>query len=51
MMFDQKGRAVEYIEMLAVPDRMALRMELGSGQVAPRSGTTAAKPSRVKKHR
>jgi GntR family transcriptional regulator len=51
MMFDQKGRAVEYIEMLAVPDRMALRMELGSGQVAPRSGTIAAKPSRVKKHR
>lgn len=34
MMFDQKGRAVEYIEMLAVPDRMTMRMELGSGQIA-----------------
>jgi GntR family transcriptional regulator len=46
MMFDQKGRAVEYIEMLAVPDRMTMRMELGSGQIAPKT-----KPSRVKKQR
>ena len=34
-LFDQKGRAVEYIEMLAIPDRMTLRMELGSGQLGP----------------
>ena len=35
LLFDQKGRAVEYIEMLAIPDRMTLRMELGSGQIGP----------------
>ena len=35
LLFDQKGRAVEYIEMLAIPDRMTLRMELGSGQLGP----------------
>jgi GntR family transcriptional regulator len=45
MMFDQKGRAVEYIEMLAVPDRMTMRMELGSGQIA--SAKAKRKPSRT----
>jgi GntR family transcriptional regulator len=35
LMFDQKGRAVEYIEMLAIPDRMTMRMELGSDELAP----------------
>lgn len=35
LMFDQKGRAVEYIEMLAIPDRMTMRMEIGPGQLAP----------------
>ncbi|TAJ35249.1 MAG: GntR family transcriptional regulator [Reyranella sp.] len=45
MMFDQKGRAVEYIEMLAVPDRMTMRMELGSGHIA--SAKAKRKPSRT----
>ena len=35
LVFDQKDRAVEYLEMLAIPDRMTMRMELGSGQFAP----------------
>jgi GntR family transcriptional regulator len=35
LVFDQKDRAVEYIEMLAIPDRMTMRMELGSGEFAP----------------
>ncbi len=43
-MFDQKGRAVEYLEMLAIPDRMTMRMELGSGQLAP-PPRTHRKPS------
>ncbi len=35
LMFDQKDRAVEYIEMLAIPERMSLRMDLGAGQATP----------------
>ena len=35
LVFDQKGRAVEYIETLAIPDRMTMRMELDSGELAP----------------
>lgn len=35
LMFDQQGRAVEYIEMLAIPDRLKLRMELGPDQLPP----------------
>ena len=34
LMLDQKGRAVEYLEMLAIPDRLTMRIELGSGQLA-----------------
>lgn len=41
LMFDQKGRAVEYLEMLAIPDRMTMRMELGFGQPAPAQPTSA----------
>lgn len=32
MMVDQKGRAVEYVEMLAPPERLSLRFELGAEQ-------------------
>jgi GntR family transcriptional regulator len=32
MMLDQQGRAVEYVEMLAPPERLTLRFELGAEQ-------------------
>ncbi len=32
MMVDQKSRAVEYVEMLAPPERLSLRFELGAEQ-------------------
>lgn len=32
MMLDQKGRAVEYVELLAPPERLSLRFELGAEQ-------------------
>ncbi|HTE82074.1 MAG TPA: GntR family transcriptional regulator [Reyranella sp.] len=35
MMLDQHGRAVEYVEMLAVPERLSLRFELGADQLVP----------------
>lgn len=35
MMRDRQGRAVEYVEMLAPPDRLTLRFELGADQLAP----------------
>ena len=35
MMLDQRGRAVEYVEMLAVPERLSLRFELGADQLVP----------------
>jgi GntR family transcriptional regulator len=35
MMVDQKGRAVEYVEMLAIPDRLKLRLQVRADQVAP----------------
>ena len=41
LVLDQKGRAVEYLEMLAIPDRMTMRMELGSGQLPPAQTTPA----------
>ncbi|MBS0524466.1 MAG: GntR family transcriptional regulator [Proteobacteria bacterium] len=40
MMVDHKGRAVEYVEMLAPPERLSLRFELGAEQlvsVSPKS--------------
>jgi GntR family transcriptional regulator len=40
MMVDQTGRAVEYVEMLAPPERLSLRFELGAEQfvsVSPKS--------------
>lgn len=40
MMLDQQGRAVEYVEMLAPPERLTLRFELGAEQfvsIAPKS--------------
>jgi len=35
MMIDQHGRAVEYVEMLAPPERLSLRFELGADQLIP----------------
>ena len=35
MMVDQQGRAVEYVEMLALPERLSLRFELGADQLIP----------------
>lgn len=35
MMVDQHGRAVEYVEMLALPERLSLRFELGADQLIP----------------
>ena len=52
LVFDQKDRAVEYLEMLAIPDRMTMRMELGSGQFAPAQPTPAkAKQKSSRKNR
>ena len=44
MMVDQHGRAVEYVEMLAPPERLSLRFELGADQLIPVPQT--AKPRR-----
>jgi GntR family transcriptional regulator len=35
MMRDQAGRAIEYVEMLAPPERLSLRFELAAEQLAP----------------
>jgi GntR family transcriptional regulator len=35
MMRDQAGHAIEYVEMLAPPERLSLRFELAAGQLAP----------------
>jgi len=35
MMVDQQGRGVEYVEMLAPPERLSLRFELGADQLVP----------------
>ena len=35
MMVDQQGHAVEYVEMLALPERLTLRFELGADQLVP----------------
>jgi hypothetical protein len=32
-MLDQKGRAVEYVEMLAIPDRLKLRIQVSADQM------------------
>ena len=44
MMLDQQGRAVEYVEMLAPPERLSLRFELGADQLVP-----VSKPSKTKR--
>jgi GntR family transcriptional regulator len=43
MMFDQQGRAVEYVEMLAPPERLSLRFELGADQLVPVSTSSKTK--------
>ena len=45
MMVDQKGRAVEYVEMLAPPERLSLRFELGADQLVPVSRFPKSKRS------
>lgn len=57
LMFDQQGRAVEYVEMLAVPERMKLRFSLSPDQLAPApeniqqtvQKTAGTKPARKRK--
>lgn len=49
LMFDQQGRAVEYIEMLAVPERMKLRFDLRPDQAVPVTGVAGKKPARKRK--
>ena len=44
MMVDQHGRAVEYVEMLAPPERLSLRFELGAEQLVP-----VSKPSKSRR--
>jgi GntR family transcriptional regulator len=34
-MLDQQGRAVEYVEMLAIPDRLKLRLQVTANGMAP----------------
>jgi GntR family transcriptional regulator len=45
MMLDQQGRAVEYVEMLAPPERLSLRFELGAEQLVPVSKVPKSKRS------
>jgi GntR family transcriptional regulator len=45
MMIDQQGRAVEYIEMLAPPERLSLRFELGAEQLVSVSKVPQSKRS------
>ena len=44
LMLDQEGRAVEYIETLAIPDRLKLRIEISADQLMPLPAS--AKPRR-----
>jgi GntR family transcriptional regulator len=46
MMVDQTGRAVEYVEMLAIPDRLKLRLQVSADQVAPPPLSAGRKLSR-----
>jgi hypothetical protein len=48
-MLDQEGRAVEYIETLAIPDRLKLRIEISADQLMPLPASAKATSSR--KHR
>jgi GntR family transcriptional regulator len=43
MMVDQESRAVEYVEMLAPPERLSLRFELGADQLVPVSTSSKTK--------
>lgn len=47
IMLDQHGRAIEYIEMLAPPERLSLRFELGPDQLTPvrKSARSTRRPS------
>jgi GntR family transcriptional regulator len=47
MMLDQAGRAVEYVEMLAIPDRLQLRLDVrADGSTLPVPVRSTAKPGR-----
>ena len=46
MMVDQTGRAVEYVEMLAIPDRLKLRLQVRADRVAPLPLSAGRKSSR-----
>lgn len=46
LMLDQEGRAVEYIETLAIPDRLKLRIEISADQLVPLPASAKATSSR-----
>ncbi len=43
-MSDQAGRTVEYVEMLAIPDRLKLRLQVRDDQLSPLSLPATPKP-------
>jgi len=45
-MHDQDGRVVEYVEMLAIPDRLKVRLQVRDDQVVPQPVFTKSKPTR-----
>lgn len=49
LMFDQQGRAVEYVETLTVPERMKLRFDLSPDQILPDKKTTGKRPAAKRK--
>jgi GntR family transcriptional regulator len=46
LMLDQEGRAVEYIETLAIPDRLKLRIEISADQLMPLPASAKTTSSR-----
>lgn len=51
MMLDQHGRAVEYVEMLAIPDRLKLRLQVQGDGMAPLPFPQQPKPKSSRKAR
>ena len=49
LMFDQQGRAVEYVETLTVPERMKLRFDLSPDQIRPDKKTAGKRPASKRK--
>jgi GntR family transcriptional regulator len=47
LMIDERGRAVEYVEMLAVPDHLKLRYDMRPEQLARAPGTHSRTPKKT----